>query len=563
LSVVDQPGRVPVMRRVRPARRIGRPGWVLAPIVVALLAIGPVAMLATSVLRPNTDMWRQQWRTRLPDQIIATLVLTIGVVVCSVVVGVGLAWLVAAHRFPGRRLLSWALVLPLAMPSYILGFVTTAVFGVAGPVQIWWRDQFGRDAWFPEVQTMPGAVLTLTLTLYPYVYLLARTALRDQAGTAALVARTLGASRAETTRRVVVPMLRPAIGAGAAIVAMETLTDFATVQYFKVETVTVGVFRIWRGTYDRDAASEIATLVLAFALLVIGLERVLRGGARFGESAGQAVRVEPARLTGWRAFAATLGAASIVAVGFVAPTVRLVTWAIAEQRGPRGTPMLSRYADFLGHSLTLTLTTVFVCVLASTIVANAGRFSPTRVVGVANRVSVVGYAVPGPVVAMGVVLILVALDDALHVGGIGLPGFAATGSFIALAYAYSVRFLAPGMTTLESGITQIPVEVTASAQSLGARPSSVLRRIHLPLARTSLLTAAIMVGVDALKELPIAYLLRPVGFDTLPVWVYDLASESRFEQAALPALTIIAVALIPVAILSRHLDQPASARAAS
>ena len=542
----------------RPARgrRFGRPGWVAAPVVVALLAIAPVAMLATSILRPNGEVWRQQWETRLPDQIVTTLVLTGGVVVCSIALGVALAWLVAAHRFPGRGVLSWALVLPLAMPSYILGFVTTATFGVAGPLQTWWRDQFGRDAWFPEIRSLPGAIVTLTLTLYPYVYLLARAALRDQAATAALVARTLGASRAEATRRVVVPMLRPAIAAGAAIVAMETLTDFATVQYFDQETVTVGVFRIWRGTYDRDAASEIATLVLVLALFAIGLERVLRGRARFAESGGEAHHTEPLQLRGWRGLAATGAATLVVALAFLAPVVRLVTWAIEEQRSTRGTPMISRYADFLGNSLTLTAVTVGICLVAAVMVANARRFTSVPLVGVANRISIVGYAVPGPVVAMGVVLALVGLDDVLEGLGTGLPGFAATGSFIALAYAYSIRFLAPGMTTIEAGIAQVPTEVTASAQSLGARPRAVVGRIHLPLARTSVLAAAILVGVDALKELPIAYLLRPVGFDTLPVWVYDLASESRFEQAALPALTIIAVALIPVAMLSRHLDHP-------
>ena len=504
--------------------------------VVAVVAAVPIAMLATSVLRPNTDVWRQQWQTRLPDQIVATLVLVTGVATVSVVLGVALAWLIGAHRFPGRGVLSWALVLPLAMPSYILGFVATAVFGVAGPIQTWWRDQFGRDAWFPEVRSMPGAIVTLSLTLYPYVYLLARAALRDQATGAYLVARTLGASRAEATRRVVLPMLRPAIAAGAAVVVMETLTDFATVQYFNVETVTVGVFRIWRGTYDRDAASEIATIVLVFALLAIGLERTLRGRARFGESGGRDAGVEPIRLHGWRAVAAPALAGSVVAIAFVAPTLRLVTWAIEEQRGPRGTPMLSSYAEFLRNSLVLTAVTVALCIAAAVLTANARRFGHPGLVAAANRVSVVGYAVPGPVVAMGVVLALVAVDDLLERGGLGLPGAVATGSFLALAYAYVVRFLAPGMTAIESGLAQVPDEVTASARSLGAPPRSVLRRVHLPLSRSSVLVAALLVGVDALKELPIAYLLRPVGFDTLPVWVYNLASESRFEQAALPAL---------------------------
>jgi iron(III) transport system permease protein len=539
-------------------RRVGRPGWVAAPVVVAVLATVPIAALASSVLRPNQDVWRQQWDTRLPDQIVTTISLTAGVVTGSVVLGVGLAWLVGAHRFPGRRVLSWALVLPLAMPGYILGFVTTATFGVAGPIQVWWRDQLGADARFPEVRSLPGAIVTLTLTLYPYVYLLARAALRDQAATAGLVARTLGASRTEAARRVVVPMLRPAVAAGAAIVAMETLTDFATVQYFNLETITVGVFRIWRGTYDRDAASEIATLVLVFALFAIALERVLRGRARFGESGGKGAAAEPVRLRGWRAIAATTGTALVVTVAFVAPTLRLATWAVAEQRSSRGTPMLERYAEFLGNSLTLTAVTIGICLVASVLVANSHRFTSAGVVRWAARVSIVGYAVPGPVVAMGVVLTLVGLDDALGAVGGDLPGFAATGSFIALAYAYSIRFLAPGLTSVEAGVGQVHVDMTSSAQSLGASPMSVVRRVHLPLARTSVLAAAVLVGVDALKELPIAYLLRPVGFDTLPVWVFDLASESRYAQAALPALSIIAVALVPVALLSRHLDRSIS-----
>jgi iron(III) transport system permease protein len=543
--------------RLRPGW-LGRPGWGALAGVVAALVVIPVAMLAVSILRPNTEVWRQQWDTRLPAQIVDTLVLLTGVVSLSTVLGVGLAWLLSAYRFPGRRILSWALVLPLAMPGYILGFVTTSVFGVAGPVQTWWRDQFGRDAWFPEIRSMPFAIVTLSLTLYPYVYLLARAALRDQAATAQHVARSLGASRAETTRRIVLPMLRPAIAAGGAIVAMETLTDFATVQYFDVETVTVGVFRIWRGTYDRDAASEIATLVLLFALLAIGSERLIRGRARFAESGGMGAGIEPHQLAGAKRWVAALVGLVVVTLGFLAPTLRLVTWAIDEQRSERGTPMLESYREFLGNSLVLMSLTTAICVVTAAAVTNARRFGNARFVGVANRLGAVGYAVPGPVVGMGVVIALVTLDDALEGIGLGLPGAVATGSLIGLVYAYSIRFLAPATASAESGLGQVPEEITASARSLGASPPRVLARIHLPLSRASLLTAALLVAVDALKELPLAYLLRPIGFDTLPVWVYNLASESRFRQAALPALTIIAVATIPVAVLSRHLDKPAS-----
>ena len=371
------------------------------------------------------------------------------------------------------------------------------------------------------------------------MYLLARSALRDQAAGAQLVARTLGASRSEATRRVVLPMLRPAVAAGAAVVAMETLTDFATVQYFDVETVTVGMFRIWRGSYDRDAASELAALVLMFALLAIAFERLLRGRARFGESGGQSAGVDPHRLRGIKAGVAAVACGAIVTVAFAAPVLRLITWAIDEQRGPRGTPMIDEYPGFLRNSLVLAGTTTLICVLVAAAITNARRFGNDRLVGPANRLSAVGYAVPGPVVGMGVVIALVALDDALEGIGLGLPGVVATGSFVALVYAYSIRFLAPAMATSEAGLEQVPDEMTASARSLGAPTLTVLGRIHIPLSRTSLMTAALLVGVDALKELPLAYLLRPVGFDTLPVWVYNLASESRFEQAALPALSII------------------------
>ena len=246
---------------------------------------------------------------------------------------------------------------------------------------------------------------------------------------------------------------------------------------------------------------------------------------------------------------------------FGAPTAQLLAWAIREQGGDRGTPLLERYLEFLGNSLLLTVVTVAICLVVAVVVTNAGRFANPRIVGPANRLASVGYAVPGPVVAMGVILALVALDDLLGGVGLGLPGSVATGSFIALVYAYGVRFMGPGLNTVESGLAQVSEDVTASARSLGSRPLAVAGRIHVPLSKASILAAAVLVGVDALKELPIALLLRPIGFDTLPVWVYNLASESRFEQAALPALSIIAVALVPVALLSRRLDvRPVGAR---
>jgi iron(III) transport system permease protein len=533
--------------------RLSALGWPTVAVIAALLVVAPIAFLATSIVDPNGEVWRQQWDTRLPGQLIDTMALLVGVALGTLALGSGLAWLTTAYRFPGSRVLGWLLVAPLAMPGYVLGFVTLSVVGFTGPIQGWWRDIFGADAWFPDVTSVGGAIIVFTLVLYPYVYLLARAALRDQAGAAYEVARSLGAGPLEAARRVVLPMLRPALAAGVSVVMMETLTDFATVQYFDVDTVSVGVFRIWRGSFDRDAASEFATLVLAFALLVIGLERVMRGRARFGQAAGAGRGIQPRRLRGLRGWTATAGCVGVLGLAFGAPTAQLTWWAIQEARGPRGTPLLDRFTEYLWHSIELAAVTATVCVVVALLVTNAARFGNRRVSTVSARVTAVGYAVPGPVVAIGVILALVALDDALESLGWGLPGVVATGSFLGLAYAYSVRFLAPGLNAVEAGLGQVPEEMTASARSLGARPVDVVRRIHLPLARTSIATAAVLVAVDALKELPIVLLLRPFGFDTLSVWTYNLASESRFEQAALPALAIIVVALVPVALLARRL----------
>lgn len=537
--------------------RLSAFGWPAVSLVVAALVVVPIAFLSTSILRPSGDVWRQQWETRLPSQLVETAVLLVGVGIGSLVLGCGLAWLVSAYRFPGSRTFGWLLVAPLAMPSYVLGFVTLSVVGFTGPIQGWWRDTFGQDAWFPEVRSMGGAIVVFTLVLYPYVFLLARAALADQAGSAYDVARSLGAGPLEAARRVMLPLLRPAIAAGVGVVMMETLTDFATVQYFGVDTVSVGVFRIWRGTFDRDAASEFATLVLVVALMIIGLERVLRGRARFGQAGGEAAGLGPRPLTGVRALGATGLCLTVLGLAFGAPTAQLVVWAIEEATGPRGTPLVDRFVEYLWHSVLLAAITAAVCAVLALVVTNAARFSSGRATAVAARLTAIGYAVPGPVVAIGVILAVVALDDGLDAIGLGLPGVVATGSLLGLVYAYCVRFLAPGLNAVEAGLVQVSDEMTASARSLGMRPHQVVRRIHLPLARTSVVTATVLVAIDALKELPIVLLLRPFGFDTLSVWTYNLASESRFEQAALPAIAIIVVAIVPVALLSRQLSRGA------
>lgn len=533
--------------------RLSTAAWPTVAWIAALAVVVPIGFLVVSVLDPSEEFWRRQWETRLPGQFRDTAILLVGVGIGCLTIGLGLAWLTSAYRFPGSRWFGWLLVAPLAMPSYVLGFVSLSLLGFTGPIQGWWRDRLGDDAWFPPVRSLGGAIAVFSLVLYPYVYLLARAALRDQAGQAYQAARTLGAGPVEAARRIVLPLLRPAIAAGASVVMMETLTDFATVQYFDVDTVSVGVFRTWRGSFDRDAASELATLVLVFALLVIGIERVVRGRARFASVDGAGRGIAPRRLRGLQAAAATGVCLLVLGVSFAAPALQLVTWAVAEATGDRGTPLIGRFGEFLANSLLLGAVTAAICVVVALTVTNAARFGSRRSIGLAARLTAVGYAVPGPVVAIGVLLALVAADGALETIGLDLPGAVATGSFVGLAYAYAVRFLAPALNAVEAGLGQVPEEMTASARSLGRRPLAVAATVHTPLARTSILTATVMVAIDALKELPIVLLLRPFGFDTLSVWTFNLASESRFQQAALPALAIIVFALVPVAVLSRQL----------
>jgi len=542
--------------------KLSRLGWPAVTLGAALAVLAPLGFVVFSLFPPSTDVWREQWQTRLPGQLWDTAVLLTGVAIGTVTLGASLAWLTTAYRFPGSKVFSWLLIAPLAVPSYVLGFITLSVIGYTGPVQGWWRDVFGQDAWFPEVRSIWGAIVVFTLVLYPYVFLLARAALSDQAGGAYQVARSLGAPPSEAARRVVLPLLRPAIAAGAAIAMMETLTDFATVQYFDIETVSVGVFRIWRGTFDRNAAAEFASLVLAFALIVIAIERVARGRARFDQSSGQDAFIRPIVLSGRSKWLASAGCLSVLLLAFGAPIAQLVSWATSQLADGDVGRIWEQFSGYLKSSASLAIVASASCLIVAFFVANAGRFSDSVLVRATTRLSAAGYAVPGPVIAMGVLLTTIALDDALESIGLDLPGAVATGSFVGLVYAYSVRFLAPGLQAIESGLSQIPDELTASARTLGWRPARIAGRIHLPMARTSMVSAAVLVAVDAIKELPIALLLRPFGFDTLPIWTYNLASESRYPQASIPALAIVLVAMVPVAVLSLQLRRTRRAQEA-
>ncbi len=529
-------------------------GWTSLSLLTLILVIAPVLALFVTALSPDFDLWRQQIASRLPAQLFGTVAVMFGVGTLALLIGSSLAWLVTAYRFPGSTLFSWLLAVPLAMPGYILGFVTLAVFGFTGPVQQTWRSWFGQDAWFPEVRSTLGVIVVLGLVLYPYVFLLTRAALKDQAGAAYHAARSLGVRPIEAARRVVFPMLRPALAASLAIVMMETLTDFATVEAFGVDTVSVGVYKLLVARGDREAANQLSLAVFAFAMFVIFAERMLRGRASFSKAGSDTEGFTPRQLSGLKAYGATGACLAVLTIAFAAPVAQLLAWMRAESQIDRGTPLTERFVEFASNSMLLAASTATVCVIVSVLLTNTARLSPGPIARLAVRAATIGYSLPGSIIAIGVLMVLVAVDRT----GLLPQSLLLTGSVASLIYGCSVRYLGPGLTTIESGLTQVGSNLTDSARSLGAGPLAIARRVHLPLSKSSVLTAVVLVSVDTIKELPIVLLLRPFGFDTLSVWVWNLSSESRFTQAALPALVIVLLAALPVILLSRRLVRPAN-----
>ncbi|WP_415836773.1 ABC transporter permease, partial [Nocardioides marinus] len=539
------------LARPRTRRRLlaaGRPGWSAAVLVVAAVIASPVVAVAVGALL--------QGGLQLPGgvggMVATTLALTVLVALGTSVLGTGLAWLVSVHEFPGRRVLSWLLVLPLAVPAYILGFVFLSTFDYAGPVQTGLRSVLGDDLGALPVRSLGGATIVLVLTLYPYVYLLVRAAFSDLAPTAYDAARTLGASPARAFRTVLLPLARPSLAAGLALVTMEVLTDFATVQYFNVRTVSVGVYLVWKGSFDVASAVSLASLVLLFAVAVLAAERALRGDARYHQRGGRGRGLERRRLTGGRAVAATGACGTVAALAFGLPVLRLVTWAaaaVAEENPFTDT----RFADHLTSSVLVAAIAATTCVLVSVVLAHALRLGGGPWVRAAAQVTTFGYAVPGAVVGIGVLALFSAADRLLQaLGREDGTGILVTGSVLGILLAYVVRFTAPAYQAVDASFARIPPTVSASALTLGAGPGRLLGRVHLPLARSGVAVALTLVIVDAVKELPLVLLLRPFGFTTLSVWVYELASENFWERAALPALLIVLVAVVPVALTFRN-----------
>ncbi|MCP5366048.1 MAG: iron ABC transporter permease [Hyphomicrobiales bacterium] len=539
-----------------PGRRWRVDGWTAGTLLVAALAAAPVAAIAVLALSPSDGIWHHLATTVLPGYVVTSLTLMVGVGLGTAFGGVATAWLVTMYRFPGRRVFEWALLLPLAVPAYVNAYVFTDFLEYAGPLQTALRDVFGwtnrQDYWFPEIRSAGGAIAMMTLVLYPYVYLLARAAFLSQPACVLEVSRTLGKGPWASFFRVALPLARPAIAVGVSLVLMEVLNDFGTVDFFAVNTFTAGIYDVWMNMNSTAGAAQLALVLLLFVVALVLIERHSRRDQRFHQTTTR-YKALPTQPLGPAAGAlAMVFCALPIALGFVFPAAVLGRYALQHYQ-------VTLEGDFLlhaWHSLALAGTSALVAVAVGLFLAYGARLggAATRA-GV--RVASLGYAVPGAVLAVGVIVPMAALDnsvDGFMRATFGIPtGLLLSGTVVAVGYGYLVRFLALSYGAGESGLARVTPAMDGAARTLGATPLGVLRRVHLPMLRGSLLTGGILVFVDCMKELPMTVILRPFNFETLATFVHQYASDELLEECALGALAIVAVGVLPVVFLSRSL----------
>jgi len=518
-------------------------GWTVVGVLVALLVAGPLLVLPASFVT-DAGAFDQIAADLLPEALRASAVLALGVGAGTLALGGGLAALVSFYDFPGRRWLDWALVLPLAMPAYVLVFVLLGQYDADSLAQRAARDGLGVQ--LPEVRSTGGAILVLTLVLYPYVYVLGRSAFLEQSRDTFEAARSLGLTHARAIVRLGLPLARPALAAGVALAVMEALADFGAVNLLNYRAMTDAIYRVWYGAFDRAAALQLATVLVSLTVALVLLERMLRGRARYHGALARGEAVVPRRLRGPRAWLAAAGPVLLLGLVLVGPLAQLAVWSVQSLGGGAAGSDLLRAAL---TSLGLAGVAALLVVAAATVVVYGRRTQPSRIGSATARLQTLGYAVPGTVVAVAVYIPLAWLDR--RIDGLLGTGLLLTGSVIGLVLAYVVRFQALAFFAVESRMARLDPALDDAAQSLGADRNRVLSDVHLPLLWPGIVTAALLVFVEVMKELPATALLRPLGSDTLAVAVWEATKDSRFDTAALPALLIVAVSLFPVVALIR------------
>jgi iron(III) transport system permease protein len=517
-------------------------------LLVALVAALPLLVAAGSLFGEADDVWEHLLRYVLPEALVNTLWLVAGVALCTTVVGVSLAWIVACCEFPGRRLFSWALLLPMAMPGYVLSFALAALFEFAGPVQTTWREVFGWQ-WFPDIGARGAAITTLSLVLYPYVYLIVREAFASQGVRGLEVARSLGFSPRQGFFKVSLPMARPWIAAGASLAVMEALADFGTVRLFGYQTFTTAIYRAWYGLFSLQSALQLSLVLVALVVVALALERTFRGRSRF-TAPGPAAPPRRMVLSTGRRWALTGYCSLVLFCAFGLPAGLIVHWSVANFAAEFD----QRYWQLAASSLTLACMAALLLTGVALLLGLMVRRRPSTLnVGLA-RVATLGYAVPGTVLAVGFFVPVAWLSQVLNrmlTDGDGTI-VALQGGLAVILLAYLARFLAVAHGPVESSLLRIKPSVEEAARGMGVSGWRLVGRVHLPILQPAMLTAALLVFVDVMKELPITLMTRPFGWDTLAVRVFQLTTEGEWARAALPALVIVLAGLLPVILLSRR-----------
>lgn len=533
-----------------------RPGAAIAlAAVLATPALVPLLVITGSLVDVETQVWDHLSRYILPEVLINTVRLLVGVVIITGALGTVLAWLTSVCEFPGRRFFDWALLLPLAIPGYVLAFVAVGLLDYSGPLQSWLRGAFGTADWVPAIRATNGwgVILVLSLTLYPYVYLLARSAFLSQGRRALEAAQTLGLTRRQAIWRVALPMARPWIAAGLALVAMETLADFGAVAVFNYTTFTRAIYSAWFGLFSVNAALELAAVLMLFVLGTLWLERYSRRRVQYGGDRSGVFAERRIELKGGARWGACALVAAVFACGFLIPFVQLVLWAMKHAAAD----LDLRYLGFAVRSLALAGSAAAVVLIAAVLLAYVSRTEPGALTRIFVRLGTLGYAIPGTVLAVGLFVPLAWFNNGLQtlldsLAGSKAPALYIQGTVVTVLLAYMARFLAVGFNPVESSLQRVTRNIDESAITFGVSGAALLKRVHLPLLRTGIATGAVLVFVDVMKEMPITLLTRPFGWDTLAVRVFEMTTEGEWERAALPAVIIVLAGLIPVALLTRR-----------
>jgi iron(III) transport system permease protein len=510
------------------------------------------------VFTPTSGVWAHLAETVLADYVSTSLLLMIGVAVGTLTIGVTCAWLASMCQFPGRGLFEWALLLPMALPAYIIAYTYTGLLDYSGPVQGALRAVTGwgyRDYWFPEIRSLGGAIVMMSLVLFPYVYLMTRAAFLNQSLCVLDVSRTLGNGPWRTFATVALPLARPSIVAGLSLALMETLADYGTVQYFGLSTFTTGIFRTWYGMDNAAAASQLATMLLLFVFILVMVETGSRRRARFHHTSQRHQDLQRIALKGVKAWAATGVCLAAVSFGFLLPAGQLAWWSIAVAQAPFD----AAFAGLLTNSIVLAGVAAVLSVGLALLLGYGRRLHRTPLLLTAVRTASMGYAIPGTVIAIGVMIPFAWIDtiiDTFMRQSFGISsGLLLSGTLAALIFAYLVRFLAVSLQAVNAGLDRIKPSLDEAGRSLGYRPLQVVRLIHIPLLRGSLLTAVLLVFVDVLKELPATLILRPFNFNTLAVRAHEMASDERLADAGPASLAIVVAGIVPVILLSRSITR--------